>query len=173
MNLPQLIFSDIDGVWTDGGMFYSTDNIELKKFNTSDSAGVLMLKELDIPLVIITGENSPTVYNRCKKLKIESYYLGIKNKLNLAREIIHERSIPLSKCAFIGDDINDLPLLREVGLSCCPNNAPDYIKKEVNIVTSKKGGDGAFREFIETVLQREGKLASVIDQLVRKQILNQ
>ena len=74
MNLPQLIFSDIDGVWTDGGMFYSTDNIELKKFNTSDSAGVLMLKELDIPLVIITGENSPTVYNRCKKLKIESYY---------------------------------------------------------------------------------------------------
>ena len=158
MNI-KLVITDIDGVWTDGGMYYDMHANELKKFNTSDSVGVLFLKLLDIPIAIITGEDSPIVSNRAKKLEIENVFLGAKDKLKIATEFCDNLNINLEEVAFIGDDINDIKLLQAVGYSACPINAPEYVKEYAQHTIPVKGGEGAFRVFVEQLL-KENKLLS-------------
>ena len=165
----KLFITDIDGVWTDGGMFYSEKGDELKKFNTSDSAGVLFLRENNIEVAILTGENTKIVQNRANKLKIKHCYLGVKDKVYLAKKICKELNINLEKeVAFIGDDINDLALLRKVSFSATPQQAPKYIKKEVDYICTKKGGEGAFREFVEAYLIKENLLEKSIEKIILK-----
>ena len=151
----KLVITDIDGVWTDGGMFYDQFDNEWKKFNVSDGWGVRFLRDLGIPLVIMTGEDTNIVQRRADKLKIEHLYLGAKNKLELTTNLCEKRGISLDEVAFIGDDLNDLQLLRAVGFSACPQQSPDYIKSEVDVVLSKKGGEGVFREFVELIIKAE------------------
>ncbi|MFS4483522.1 KdsC family phosphatase [Hyunsoonleella sp. 2307UL5-6] len=162
-NFPKLVITDIDGVWTDGGMFYDKHDNELKKFNTSDSAGVLFLKILNVPTAIITGENTPIVARRAKKLNIKYTYLGIKDKVKIAEDLCQNLNINFNEVAYIGDDINDIELLKKVAISAAPANAPQYIKDIVDIKLSKNGGDGAFREFVETMLNYHDKMNFVID----------
>lgn len=156
MSLPKLILTDIDGVWTDGGMYYDQTGNEWKKFNTSDSAGVIFASKLNIPVGIITGENTEIVKRRAEKLKIEILHQGITDKLTVVKSLCRDLKVDLSEVAYIGDDIGDLELLKSCGISCAPSNAPDYIKKHVNHVTVKAGGEGAFREFVEWIIQSEG-----------------
>lgn len=162
MSLPKLILTDIDGVWTDGGMYYDQTGNEWKKFNTSDSAGILFARKLNIPVGIITGEDTEMVAKRAVKLKIEWIYQGIQNKVKVAKELCEKLGINLSEVAYIGDDIGDLSLLKLVGVSAAPANAPEYIKKYVDFVTIKAGGEGAFREFVERVISSEIDLESLI-----------
>ncbi|WP_445715146.1 KdsC family phosphatase [Flavobacterium sp.] len=155
MKIPKLVLTDIDGVWTDGGMYYDQTGNEWKKFNTSDSAGVLFCKYANIPVGIITGEDTEIVKRRAEKLKISILHQGIQDKLTVAKAICDELHISLNEVAYIGDDIGDVTLLDAVGISAAPQNASDYIKKRVDFVTLKSGGEGAFREFIETILGTE------------------
>jgi len=154
----KLFITDIDGVWTDSGMYYASDGTELKKFSTADSAGVLLLGVLGIPVAIITGENTRMVDDRAKKLRIERVYQGVRNKVACAENILEEFDFGFESVAFIGDDLNDLSLLAKVGLSACPANAPDYVKERVDWPLPVKGGDGAFREFVERYLKEKGML---------------
>lgn len=163
--LPRLILTDIDGVWTDGGMYYDDINTELKKFHTYDSAGVLFAHYYDIPVGIITGENTQIVARRAKKLKIDFCILDCKDKVREAERICSKIGIELNNVAYIGDDINDLELLQKVKWSGSPSSAPDYIKKYAKIITHKKGGEGAFREFVETILG-EQRILSIFDSLI-------
>jgi YrbI family 3-deoxy-D-manno-octulosonate 8-phosphate phosphatase len=149
---PKLFITDIDGVWTDGGMYYDQTGNEWKKFNTYDSAGVLFCHKVGILVAIITGEDTEIVRRRADKLNIDFLYQGIQNKLSQATILCELLGIRFSEVAFIGDDVNDLSLLKVVGISGAPLNAPEYIKKHVNIVTKRSGGEGAFREFVEIVL---------------------
>ena len=153
LTLPKLIATDIDGVWTDGGMYYDQKGNEWKKFNTYDSAGVLFAKKLNIPIAIITGEDTEIVRRRAAKLKVDHLFMGVENKLIVLSELCRELSISLSEVAYIGYDINDIEILKNVGFSACPSSAPDYIKELVTIICSKKGGEGVFREFVETILE--------------------
>lgn len=155
MILPKLILTDIDGVWTDGGMYYDNTGNEFKKFNTSDSAGVLFCKLLEIPVGIITGEKNNIVQNRANKLGIDILFMGIKNKLQLVEDLCLKYNISISEVAYIGDDLNDILVLKEVGISGCPSNAPAYIKKHCNMILDKEGGNGVFREFVEKILGEE------------------
>ena len=148
----KLIITDIDGVWTDAGMYYDNNNNELKKFNTYDSAGINFCKIIKIPVCVISGENQKSVKRRTKKLKIEYVFLGIDDKVKVAENLIKKLNIDFSEVAFIGDDINDYKLLSKVGFSAAPSSAPDYIKKIVKYKLKKKGGEGVFREFIEKLL---------------------
>lgn len=157
----KLVLTDIDGVWTDGGMYYDQNGNELKKFNTSDSAGVIFLKKLNIPVGIITGENTEIVKKRAEKLKIDFLFQGVENKLNVAKKLCIELNINLNEVAYIGDDLNDIILLENVGFSAAPGNAPIYIKERVDFITSKDGGNGAFREFVEELIG-ESKLLGLI-----------
>lgn len=166
--LPKLILTDIDGVWTDGGMYYDQTGNEWKKFNTSDSAGILFARLLGIPVGIITGEDTEIVKARAKKLKIEILHLGINDKLRVAQGICDDLNISLKDVAYIGDDIGDLELLLHVGLSASPANASNYISKHVDYITAKAGGEGAFREFVEWIISKE----MPIDELVEKVMKN-
>lgn len=169
MALPKLIFTDIDGVWTDGGMYYdeSTNN-EFKKFCTSDSAGVIFARLLNIPVVIITGEDTNIVARRAKKLQISEVHLGVKNKVEKAKEICAKYAVGLEDVAFIGDDINDLALLKLVGFTGAPCTARSYIQREVDYVTELKGGEGAFREFVERILTENDMLEEVLSRYLNQ-----
>jgi YrbI family 3-deoxy-D-manno-octulosonate 8-phosphate phosphatase len=154
--LPKLILTDIDGVWTDGGMYYDNDDgLESKKFNTRDSAGVIFCHAMGIPVGIITGENTLIVEKRARKLKVDFVFQGINNKLETAKEVCQKLGIQLTEVAYIGDDIGDIELLRNVGFSACPSDAPEYIKEICDKVMTLKGGEGVFREFVEFTLGKE------------------
>jgi YrbI family 3-deoxy-D-manno-octulosonate 8-phosphate phosphatase len=155
MSIPRLVLTDIDGVWTDGGMYYDETGNELKKFNTSDSAGVLFCHLLKIPVGIITGEDTEIVARRAKKLSVDYLFQGVSDKLTVASKLCSELGISLSDVAYIGDDIGDIQLLKSVGISDAPQNAPNYIKNLVGYITSKNGGEGAFREFVEWIMENE------------------
>lgn len=153
--LPKLILTDIDGVWTDGGMYYDGTDVELKKFHTYDSAGVLFAHHLGIPVGILTGEDTEIVRRRANKLKIDFLYLGVKDKLLIAKKLCKELGIGLNEVAYIGDDINDMLLLKTVGWAGVPASAPEYVKKLSTVHLHKRGGEGAFREFVESILTQE------------------
>lgn len=166
--LPKLFITDIDGVWTDGGMYYSSDGDLMKRFSVKDGWGVAFLRSLNIPIAIMTGENTDIVLRRAEKLKIERCYLGVKDKLALARSLCVELGINMNEVAFIGDDINDLALLQEVGFSGCPLNSPDYVRSRVKYAGSIEGGYGAFREFVEKILIENDLLDKVIENCMKK-----
>ncbi|MDH6358235.1 HAD-IIIA family hydrolase [Parabacteroides sp. PF5-9] len=154
MKLPQLILTDIDGVWTDGGMYYDQTGNEWKKFHTYDSAGVMMAHKLNIPVGIITGENTQIVARRAEKLKIDFLFQGVKDKVVVAQQLIDKLGISFEDVAYIGDDLNDVALLKKVGIAGVPENAPDYVKVYRTIETKKKGGEGVFREFVEEIINQ-------------------
>lgn len=162
----KLFITDIDGVWTDGGMYYDETGSELKKFNTADSAGVVFLRLLNIQVAIITGENTKIVKRRAEKLKIDHLYMGITNKLEIAKQLCASLNISLNEVAYIGDDINDMELLRAVGLSAVPANAPTYIQRLADWIVPVKGGDGAFRAFVEKYLTEANLLEEAIEKFL-------
>lgn len=162
-NLPKLVITDIDGVWTDGGMYYTAQGDVMKRFCVKDGWGVLFLHQLGIPVAIMTGENTQIVVKRAEKLKVERCYLGVNDKLELARKVCEEMGIELGDAAFIGDDINDMALLSAVGWSGCPLNTAEYIRKIVRYPGKMQGGSGAFREFVETILAEAGELDRLIE----------
>ena len=153
--LPKLILTDIDGVWTDGGMYYDQTGNEWKKFNTSDSAGVLFAHRLNIPVGIITGEETHIVARRSNKLRVDYLFQNTKDKLAVAQSLCEELHITLKDVAFIGDDLGDINLLKQVGFAGVPASAPDYVKVLGNVPLSKKGGEGVFREFVEKIIGSE------------------
>lgn len=155
MNLPKLILTDIDGVWTDGGMYYSGGD-EWKKFNTADSAGVLFAHLLNIPVGILTGEDTEIVKRRAEKLSVDFLFQGVVDKLEKAKEILSYLDIQFPDVAYIGDDFNDFELLQNVGFAGAPNNANSFIKANVDFVTERNGGEGAFREFVEHICTNAG-----------------
>lgn len=148
------MITDIDGVWTDGGMFYDNHQGEWKKFNTADSVGVLYLKLLNIPIAIMTGEDTQIVKRRAEKLKIEYTYLGVSDKVKVAKDLIETLNISFGDVAFIGDEINDLELLKKVGFSAAPKNASNLVKDSVDVNLRTSGGDGAFRDFVLYILDK-------------------
>lgn len=152
----RLFVSDVDGVLTDGGMYYSENGDELKKFNTRDGMAFQLLREHGIKTAIITSEDTNIVSNRAKKLKIDFLKQGKRNggKLEAVKEICSEMGINLSEVAYVGDDINCKEILENVGFAFCPSDAQGEIKSIANILCmSKKGGDGVIREIADLILQ--------------------
>lgn len=154
--LPKLILTDIDGVWTDGGMYYDQTGNEWKRFHTYDSAGVLFAHRLGIPVGIITGEETMIVERRARKLKVDFLFQGVKDKLKTVNELCQKLGITLQDVAYIGDDLGDITLLKSVRWAGVPSSAPQYIRDLVNIPLSKSGGEGVFREFVETIILNSG-----------------
>lgn len=156
MKLPKLILTDIDGVWTDGGMYYDQTGNEWKKFHTYDSAGVLFAHRLNIPVGIITSENTRIVERRAEKLKIDYLFQGVQDKLTCAEQLCREIGIALDETAYIGDDLGDIEILKHTGLAGVPASAPSYMRALSHINLEKKGGEGVFREFVEYIITQCG-----------------
>ena len=154
-NNIKLVATDIDGVWTDAKMHYTEEGDYIKSFSTYDGMGVQLLRENNIDTAIITSEDSNIVLQRAKKLKIKNVTIGEKNKLERIKKICSDKKIDLSEVAYIGDDINDIEVLKAVGFSALASNSPIKEKIRVDYITTRKGGDGAFREFVDLILEEK------------------
>lgn len=149
----KLFVTDVDGVMTDCGMYYSEKGDELKKFNTRDGMGVQLLKEKGIKVAIVTKENTKIIENRAKKLHVEEVHQGIVNKLDIFEKLRKKYNVEYSEIAYVGDDINDIYALERVGISFCPNDAVYEVKNICDHVLSKKGGEGTIREAVEFIMK--------------------
>jgi 3-deoxy-D-glycero-D-galacto-nononate 9-phosphatase len=151
----KLIGTDIDGVWTNGTMYYSPEGDFMKAFSTYDGMAVQIAKEHGFDILIMTGEDSEMVKKRAEKLNIDKVYLGEKEKLKRLKYICSRFEYSLDEIAYIGDDINDLEVLKEVGLSGMPSSSPILNEFSPDIITKKGGGEGAFREFVDLIIKNQ------------------
>lgn len=154
-NNIKLFITDVDGTLTDGGMYYSENGDELKKFNTRDGMGLQLLQKQGVKVGIVTSENTQMVERRAAKLKVDYLRQGKRDggKLAVVQDICKEINITMQEVAYIGDDVNCKDLLMSVGLAACPADAMDEIKAIPNIyVMTKNGGEGCVREFIEKIV---------------------
>ena len=151
----KMFLTDCDGCLTDGGMYYSEDGSELKKFNTKDGMGFALLKEHGIITGIITGEKTSIVERRAQKLQIDEVHQGVKSKLDVVEQLAEKYHVTLDKVAYVGDDINDIKVLEKVGFPCTVNNASEDIKGKVKYVSMRNGGEGAVREIIDMILAQK------------------
>ena len=147
----KLLILDVDGVLTDGGMYTSENGDQFKKYNTKDGMAILHLtKKLDFQVGIISsGFKGEAVKTRAELLGIQHFYLGRDPKMDILKGICEKLEIEMSNVAMIGDDINDLRVIQNIGFSACPADAVKVIKSNVDIVLTKKGGEGCVREFID------------------------
>jgi len=149
----KLLLTDCDGVLTDGGVYYGENGEFLKKFNIRDGMGVERLRNLaGVETGIITGERSPSVIKRAEKLKITELHLGVKDKTNILTEIIKRLNLSAEEVAYIGDDTNDLEIIKLCGFTACPSNAISFVKNAVDFICEAKGGEGCFRELAELII---------------------
>jgi YrbI family 3-deoxy-D-manno-octulosonate 8-phosphate phosphatase len=153
----KLLLTDCDGVLTDGGVYYGENGEELKKFNIRDGMGVeRLLNHAGVTTGIITGELSPSVIKRAEKLKITELHMGVKDKPAVFKEILNRLNLQPEEVAYIGDDTNDLAVMKLTGLSVCPGNAISYVKEIADVVCDANGGDGCFREIAEMIISAKG-----------------
>ncbi len=153
MKNVRLFLTDCDGCLTDGGMYYTENGDELKRFNTLDGMGFELLRDRGIKTGIITGETTAIVRHRAEKLKVDYLVQGEKNKLKAIQKICIDSNIKLCEVAYVGDDINDLEAVKCVGYGCTVKNAVKDIKNVAIFESKKKGGEGAVREIIEWILE--------------------
>ncbi len=151
----KLVLTDVDGVLTDGGRYYSKTGEELKKFHVRDGMGVNILLRNKIKTAIVTKENSSIVKKWSKDMNVSKTYTGVTNKELELKKICKDFSLNPSQIAFIGDDVNDFSLLKLVGLSASPNDGIASVKKVVDYVCDSNGGCGAFRELSNVILKNK------------------
>ena len=160
-NNIKLIISDIDGVWTDGSIYKGTDNIELKKFSVFDGVGVAYARAADIKIAIISARYSPATEHRAKELNIEDVYNGGLNKLHAYNDLKEKYKLSDDQIAYLGDDMVDIPVMELVALPIAVANATPDIMELAKHVTKVKGGDGAFREAVEWIIEKQGRTEEV------------
>src|SRR5688500_8867716 len=153
----RLFATDVDGVLTDAGMYYSESGEELKKFNTRDGMGIKLLQRAGVITAIVTQERTKLVAWRGEKLTIPEVHQGVMDKLSLVREMAERHGLTMDEVSYIGDDINDLATLKAVGFSATPADGLPQVARAVNYVCAKKGGEGAVREIIEMILEAQHK----------------
>ncbi|MCF6268116.1 MAG: HAD hydrolase family protein [Melioribacteraceae bacterium] len=148
----KLVITDVDGVLTDGGLYYTQEGLVMKKFNVKDGIGTRRLKEFGFECGIISTDSLELIEVRNRRLKMDFVITDIWNKLEKLKEICKEKNLELENVAYIGDDINDLEIINGVGFSAAPSDAVSLILDSVDYVCKRKGGDGVFREFAELII---------------------
>ena len=151
-NNIKYVVTDVDGVLTDGSMYYTDSGQEMKRFSTYDGYAVTMCHEQGIKVIMITGEETEIVNNRANKIGVDYLFSGVSNKLNVLSEFLANHNCGFENIAYIGDDLNDLECMKKSCIAGCPENARKEIKAISSIVLRTRGGDGAFRDFIEEIL---------------------
>lgn len=148
----KLVVTDVDGVLTDGGLYYTSEGLKMKKFNVKDGMGVVLLRKNEIKCGIISTDTSDIIKKRAERLKMDFAEVGIWDKDEKLLELCDQFNIETENVAFIGDDVNDIGIIQKVGVSFAPDDALLEIKEIVDVVLSKKGGEGVFREMVQLIL---------------------
>jgi YrbI family 3-deoxy-D-manno-octulosonate 8-phosphate phosphatase len=154
----KLVLTDNDGVLTDTGVYYSAKGEELKRFSIRDGMGIERLRKYaNVETIIITGEESGSVRARAEKLKMKEYYLGVKKKEEVLLEILKKHNLTVDEIAFVGDDSNDVEIMKLVGFKATPSDGMNFIKEIADYICENKGGNGAFREVAELIISFKSK----------------
>jgi len=151
----KLVISDVDGVLTDGGMYYSHNGEIMKKFHTHDGMAVELLLKNNIYTILMTKEKSQIVKKRASKIKIKETFSGVLEKEKLLEKICSKYSLKPKNIAYIGDDVNDIEIMKLVGFTASPNDGISEVKKIVQYICENNSGKGAFREFVDLIISNK------------------
>lgn len=151
----KMLIMDVDGTMTDGKVYYGESGEEMKAFSIKDGLGIVKMQKYGIVPVIITGRKSSIVARRAQDLSIQEVYQGVADKAALAEDIFRKYDITGSRAAYIGDDENDIGIMKKCGLIGCPSDAAEEVKKISGFIAPSRGGEGAVRDFIEWILKRQ------------------
>ncbi|HEC04578.1 MAG TPA: 3-deoxy-manno-octulosonate-8-phosphatase KdsC [Thiothrix sp.] len=167
--LIKLVILDVDGVLTDGSLFFDNTGQEYKAFNSKDGHGIRMLQDAGIEIAIITGRTSELLLHRAKNLQISPslIYQGYRDKRPALEDLLKKTELSPKNIAYVGDDVIDLPIMSKVGMAIAVNDAHHFVIKHSDWVTQASGGRGAVREVSEMILDAQGKLASMLDSYLR------
>ncbi|MCH4810199.1 KdsC family phosphatase [Vreelandella neptunia] len=159
----RLLALDVDGVLTDGRLYFQADGIEIKAFHTQDGHGLKLLKRVGVHVALITGRDSPMVSQRAAALGIDHVHQGCEDKLMTLRGLCQRLDIELEQVAYCGDDLPDLAAIKRCGVGITVPNAPDYMHTHADWTTERLGGHGAVREICDTLLEAQGHWGAVLD----------
>ena len=157
----KVLVLDVDGTFTDGGMYYGADGEALKKFNTRDAHGLQLLRQQGIGVCVVSSEKSPAVAARMRKLRIDEYYPGVEDKFLLLKELAKRWDVALQNMAYIGDDLSDLECLANAGLACCPADAAPQVLQKAHYRCLHAGGEGAVREVCDFILEMKNSAQAI------------
>lgn len=163
----RLVVLDVDGVMTDGSLYLCDDGQEYKAFNTQDGLGMKLLKASGVELAIITGRTSNVVTKRAESTGVAHFFQGVEDKLEAFEQLTRELGLAHDQCAFVGDDVVDLPPMRRCGLAVTVPAAPALVKMHAHYVTEHEGGRGAVREVAELIMQAQGSFEAQMAQFLK------
>ncbi len=152
----RMLILDVDGVLTSGEIVWDSEGREIKAFNVLDGMGLKLLEERGVKIVIISGRRSRATDVRMRDLELKNVYQGVSDKLSLAEKLASENGISPEEVCFIGDDLNDLPLMRWVGFPVAVKNAVKEVKRVAKYITTREGGKGAVREVVDLIVALSG-----------------
>lgn len=151
----KVVIFDIDGVMTNGGLTLGDDGLEYKSFHSQDGLGLKLLRQTGIQMAIITGRTSNVVVKRAENIKIKQIYQGVEDKLEAFMQVLNDFSVSPEACAFMGDDVVDLPPMRRCGLAVTVPHAMPLVKQHSHYITQREAGFGAVRELCELIMQAQ------------------
>ncbi len=163
----RLLVLDVDGVLTDGRLYYADDGVELKAFDIQDGLGMRMLSATGVAIAIVSGRRSHALELRAENLGIQHVFQGVNDKLSVFEQLLARLSLRADAAAAIGDDLPDLPVLRRCELAVCVPEAPPLLREHVHYVTQRRGGRGAVRELCELIMAAQGTLAARLHEFMR------
>ncbi len=152
----RLLTLDVDGVLTDGGLYYADDGSQLRKFNAKDGMGMKLARKAGVEIAIISASETPSITHRGNVLGIDEVHVGVGDKLGTLNGILARLGIPLAEVAHMGDDLNDLPLMDAIGLPMTVADAVPAVQEAALYVTDKRGGEGAVREVCDLIVLAKG-----------------
>lgn len=158
----KILVLDVDGVLTDGSLYIGAEQEIFKKFNAKDGMGISCAIRCGLKVAIITGRRSPIIKRRAEELGIIDVFEGVKDKKAVLAKLLQKYSFSLKETAYMGDDLNDLPVLMQVGLACAPTDAVSEVKKICRFVSDKNGGCGAVRQVVEMILKARGEWDKIV-----------
>ena len=168
-----MLISDVDGVWTDGTFYKGPDEFELKKFSVFDGVGMAMARAADLKIALISGRYSPATESRAKELKIKDVYNGTLNKIAAYKELKIKYDLDDDNIAYIGDDWIDIPVMNRVAVPIAVANASQKVKNIAVHITKSSGGDGAFREAVEWIIDEQGRKEEVYKNMQKRLLDNE
>ena len=163
----RLLVLDVDGVLTDGKLYYGGDGVELKGFNIQDGLGLRLLRASGVEVAIITGRTSRAVELRAENLGVTQLFQGVSDKLAVFEQLLARMQLDSSAAAAMGDDLPDLPVLRRCGFAACVPEAPVLVRSHAHYVTHRNGGCGAVREVCELLMSAQGTLEAAMQQYLQ------
>jgi 3-deoxy-D-manno-octulosonate 8-phosphate phosphatase (KDO 8-P phosphatase) len=162
----RMLVLDVDGVLTDGKLYFDHAGNEMKAFNTRDGLGMKALQRCGIEVAVITGRKSEAVTQRMAQLDVKHLYQGREDKLNAFLHLLEATGLDAQQVCFAGDDWIDLPVLMRVGLAVSVADAEDRVREQAHWITDRKGGDGAVREICNLILAAQGKDVTILDEIL-------